>query len=109
MSSQEESEQEQQEESSNQVDFIPDSDKEPEEFVPKVTCKKCIHNKTCYFLTILDQAAQSFKASKILELPYDINVLAQKCSAFDDGRSVGEKMTEDDNLEEPHDVEVVDG
>jgi hypothetical protein len=96
----------------NQVDYVPDSEKDavPDEFVPKVSCKRCIHKDVCYFLTSLDQNRQAFKCSGICELPYDINILATTCKKFDDGKSIADKMTEHDDAPTPEDeIEVVEG
>ena len=85
----------------NQVDFVPDMEKESDIPNPDITCKKCIHKDVCYFLTQLDQNRQSFKMSGICELPFDINILATTCKKFETTAPLADRYLRDDDAESP--------
>lgn len=96
---------EEEQEHANQVDFIPDSERTDDTPEPEISCKHCIHKDVCYFLTTLDQARQSFAMSKILTLPYDINILATTCKKYETTKPLAESILRDDTAESPEDDE----
>ncbi len=84
----------------NQVDFIPDTEKVETPPEHPITCKNCIHKDVCYFLTQLDQNRQSFKLSGILELPFDINILATTCRKYETTKPLADTFLRDDTAKE---------
>lgn len=87
----------------NQVDYVPDSEQADEEPEPTISCKHCIHKDVCFFLTMLDQNRQTFKMSKILELPYDINILATTCKKFETTKPLADELLKNDDATTPED------
>ena len=68
-------------ERTEQMDYIPDSEKQPEK-EPEITCKKCIHKDVCYFLTRLVDEAMSMENSGFVKLPFSPYILANTCQKY---------------------------
>lgn len=68
----------------NEVDYVPDSEKEPEPDPkePFNSCKNCFHKDVCYWYTQLNTMNEGFKAGKVTQLPFDPAIIGTKCSAF---------------------------
>lgn len=63
----------------NQVDYVPDSEKEKE---PALSCKNCFHGDVCYWFTQLHVLNEGMKMGETTELPFSASILATKCKKF---------------------------